>query len=68
MLSTGGSALNFAGASFTKDLSRSLLCKHKFARGTIIILRSEGKINEFSDDSTDIFKRNNIDRYTDKPN
>ena len=67
MFCSGGCVSYFARTASEKGFCWNAVCKYKFTRRTFKILQTEEQLSSLPEDSTDIFKRNNIDRYLARP-
>ena len=68
MLSSIGNLTCFAWAASLQSFPFSLFYKYKFTRRAPKTLETEEEVKNLPDNSTNIFKRNILDWYIDRPN
>ena len=68
MFSSGGSLPYFARAKTKKNLSSCLSLLTNLPEERVRVLLSKKELSELPDDSSNIFKKSNIDRYMKRPN
>ena len=68
MFSSGGSLPYFARAKTKKNLSSCLSLLTNLPEERVRVLLSKKELSELPDDSSNIFKKSNIDRYMKIPN
>ena len=67
MFRSGGCLLYFAGAASEKGFSWSQFVNTNLPEERSKVLLTEEQLRSLREDSTDIFRRNNIDRYVARP-